>query len=147
MHFIICSILCMYFESNTERRIIQLSLYDPTFNIYQLKSSEMLKDITSYKLWICIAFIVLFANQCSKLHSLSFQSTETKAHTPLKFKIAPEELPSSKRKFIFQPSFFRGYIIWGYVKLRGNTEEKKSEIARSQYPELPNHLQFSSRYP
>ena len=34
---------------------------------------------------------------------------------PWKFNIAPEILPSQKRKAVFQPSFFRGY-----VKLRGS---------------------------
>ena len=36
-------------------------------------------------------------------------------HTHLKFNIAPEKLGLPKRKFIFQPLFFRGY-----VKLRGS---------------------------
>ena len=31
-------------------------------------------------------------------------------YTPWKFNIAPENIPSQKRKVVFQPSFFRGYV-------------------------------------
>ncbi len=36
--------------------------------------------------------------------------------TPEKFNIAPEKLPGPKRRVVFQPLFFRGY-----VKLQGGT--------------------------
>ena len=39
-------------------------------------------------------------------------------YTPLKFNIAPENLPSQKERIVFQLSFFRGYVSLGGVLVK-----------------------------
>ena len=48
-------------------------------------------------------------------------------HTPLKFNSSPLKIGNPKRKLIFQPSFFMGY-----VKFRGCTSLKKSMLYNFQ---------------